>query len=181
MEKREDHKIFQNWKYICNSSNNRFIIIDSTFKPLLHLCVLQSSLWLEQTYNFDRSTKRENTLMKSSLKVLAFRTSLVAKWLRIRLPMQGTRVQALVREDPTCHGATKPVRHNWWACTLELMSHNYGAHVPQLLKPTRLEPVLCNKRSHRNEKHTHCNEEWPPLTAAGGSPRAATNTRQSQK
>ena len=28
-------------------------------------------------------------------------------------PMQGTRVQALVREDPTCHGATKPVCHNY--------------------------------------------------------------------
>ncbi|XP_032483326.1 COMM domain-containing protein 10 isoform X1 [Phocoena sinus] len=39
--------------------------------------------------------------------------SLVAEWLRICLPMQGTRVQALVREDPTCHGATKPVRHNY--------------------------------------------------------------------
>ena len=38
--------------------------------------------------------------------------SLVAQWLRIRLPIQGTRVQALVQEDPTCHGATKPVRHN---------------------------------------------------------------------
>ena len=36
-------------------------------------------------------------------------TSLVVQWLRIRLPMQGTQVQALVREDPTCHGATKPV------------------------------------------------------------------------
>ena len=42
-----------------------------------------------------------------------WRTSLVAQWLRIHLPMQGTRVQALVREDPTCHGATKPVRHNY--------------------------------------------------------------------
>ena len=40
-------------------------------------------------------------------------TSLVAQWLRIRLPMQGTRVRALVREDPTCHGATKSVRHNY--------------------------------------------------------------------
>ena len=25
----------------------------------------------------------------------------------------GSRVRALVREDPTCHGATKPVRHNY--------------------------------------------------------------------
>ena len=39
--------------------------------------------------------------------------SLVAQWLRIRLPMQGTWVRALVREDPTCRGATKPVHHNY--------------------------------------------------------------------
>ena len=42
--------------------------------------------------------------------------SLVAQWLRIRLPMQGTRVRALVREDPTCRGAARPVSHNYWAC-----------------------------------------------------------------
>ena len=40
-------------------------------------------------------------------------TSLVVQWLRIHLPMQGTRVQALLREDPTCRGATKPVHHNY--------------------------------------------------------------------
>ena len=39
-------------------------------------------------------------------------TSLVAQCLRIHLPMQETRVRALVREDPTCCGATKPERHN---------------------------------------------------------------------
>ena len=44
---------------------------------------------------------------------LVYRTSLVAQWLRIRLPMQGTRVETLVWEDPTRHGATKPVRHNY--------------------------------------------------------------------
>ena len=51
----------------------------------------------------------------------------------------GTWVQVLVREDPTCRGATKPVRHT--------------------TEPGRLEPVLPNKRSHRNEKPVHCNEE----------------------
>ena len=40
-------------------------------------------------------------------------TSLVAQWLRICLSMQGTQVRALVREDPACHGATKPVCHNY--------------------------------------------------------------------
>ena len=39
--------------------------------------------------------------------------SLVAQWLRICLPMQEARVRALVWEDPTCHGATRPVSHNY--------------------------------------------------------------------
>ena len=51
--------------------------------------------------------------------------------------MQGTRVRALVWEDPTCRGATKPVRHNYWACALEPMNHNYWARATQLLKPAR--------------------------------------------
>ena len=71
----------------------------------------------------------------------------------------GARVQALVPEDPTCHGATKPMCYSYWDCALEPASHNYWARVPQLLKPVRLEPMLCNKRSHRNEKLAHRNEE----------------------
>ena len=43
----------------------------------------------------------------------SFGASLVAQWLRICLPMQGTQVRALVWEDPTCHGATRPVSHNY--------------------------------------------------------------------
>ena len=44
---------------------------------------------------------------------IPFRASLVAQWLRICLPMQGTQVRALVWEDPTCRGATGPVSHNY--------------------------------------------------------------------
>ena len=73
--------------------------------------------------------------------------------------MQGTRVQALASEDPTCRGATKPVHHNYWAWALEPASHNYWGHMPQLLKPVCLEPMLRNKRSHDNEKPAHRNEE----------------------
>ena len=72
--------------------------------------------------------------------------------------MQGTWVRALVQENPTCQGATKPVRHNYWACPLEAASHNYWARVPQLLKAVHREPVLRNKRSHRNEKPVHLKE-----------------------
>ena len=40
-------------------------------------------------------------------------TSLVVQRLRIYLPMQGIPVQSLAQEDPTCCGATKPMRHNY--------------------------------------------------------------------
>ena len=102
-------------------------------------------------------------VITSPMKICRFRsilgTPLVAQWLRIRLPVQGTRVRALVWEDPTCRGATKPVCHNYWACALEPASHNCWAHAPQLMKPVCLEPVLRNKRSHRNEKPAHHEEE----------------------
>ena len=42
-----------------------------------------------------------------------YRASLVAQRLRICLPMQWTWVRALVREDPTCHGAAKSVRNSY--------------------------------------------------------------------
>ena len=92
---------------------------------------------------------------------IGYRTSLVAQWLRICLPMQGTWVRSLAREDPTCHGATKPVRHNYWAWALEPASHNYWACVLQLLKTVCLEPVLHNKRSHCHEKPTHRKKSSP--------------------
>ena len=66
-----------------------------------------------------------NMLFLLSIKRGQQRTALVAQWLEIRLPIQGTLVPVLVREDPTCHGATKPVRHNYRACALEPASHNY--------------------------------------------------------
>ena len=52
-------------------------------------------------------------------------TSLVAQWLRILLPMQGTQDWALVWEGPTCRGAVKPVSRNYWACALEPSSPKY--------------------------------------------------------
>ena len=110
-----------------------------------------------------------------------FGASLVTQWLRIHLPMQGTWFQALVRKDPTCRGATKPMCHTYRACALEPVCHNYWAHVLQLLKSVLLEPMLQNKRSHHNEKPTHHNEEKPPLATTRESPRTATKTQCSQK
>ena len=53
-----------------------------------------------------------SSILKSAFKTNAKGASLVAQWLRICLLMQGTRVRALVWEDPTCHGAAGPVSHN---------------------------------------------------------------------
>ena len=33
--------------------------------------------------------------------------------------MSETWIRSLIWEDPTCHGATKPVCDNYWACALE--------------------------------------------------------------
>ena len=108
-------------------------------------------------------------------------SSLVAQWLRIRLPVQGTRVRALVREDPTCRGATKPMRHNYWTCALEPVSRNYWARVPQLLKPTRLEPVLRNKGKPQQWEARAPQRRVAPARQTRESPRAATKTQRSQK
>ena len=84
----------------------------------------------------------------------------MVQWLRIHLPIQGTQVRSLFQEDSTCHGVTKPVHHSYWAYTA-------------------LEPVLCNKKGHSNEKPVSTTGEQFPLTAIRGSPRIATRTQGS--
>ena len=61
------------------------------------------------------------------------------------------------------------------------MGHNYRAHVLQLLKPVRLEPVLGNKRRHCDEKPGHHNDEQPLLAATRESLTEATTTQGNQK
>ena len=110
------------------------------------------------------------------LKTEQLGTSLVVQQLRIRLPMQGTQVRALVQEDLTCRGATKPMHHNYWAC------------VPRLLSPRATTAEACvprapwstTERSHSNEKLVHHNKEQPPLVTTRESPHTATKTQCSQ-
>ena len=65
--------------------------------------------------------------------------------------MQGTLVQFLVWEDPTCCATA--------VCAPQLLSVHSRALELQLLKPSYLETEFGNKRSHRNEKTAHRNEE----------------------
>ena len=74
-------------------------------------------------------------------KIWKLGASLVAQWLRIHLPMQGTWVRALVRQDPTCRGATGPMRHN-------LLSLRSRACEPQLLSPCATTTEAHAPRAH---------------------------------
>ena len=93
-------------------------------------CIAIQVTWIK------KCNSQESRVLKELLKLLSYslmlksihRASLVAQWLRICLPMQGTRVRALVWEDPTCRGATRPVSHNYWACAS-------GACAPQQERP----------------------------------------------
>ena len=52
--------------------------------------------------------------------------------------MQETWVRSLIWEDPTYHGATKPMSHNYWACSL-----CSGAWELQPLNPPATAPKAC--------------------------------------
>ena len=102
--------------------------------------------------------------------------------------MQGTWVQDLIREDPTCRRATKPVHHNYWACALEPTSHNYWAHEPQLLSPcaTTTEARTPRARALQQEKppqwEAHAlQRRVDPLATTRESPHAAMKTQCSQR
>ena len=87
--------------------------------------------------------------------------SLVAQWLRICLPLQGTRFEPWSGKIPHAAEQLGP-----WATITE---------------PARLEPVLRNKRGRDSERPTHRDEEWPPLATTRESPRTETKTQHSQK
>ena len=86
----------------------RFILYTSGPRPGTSNFSKKSSLFL-----MDMAFKDHNLNVSFLFKNYLPGASLVAQWLRICLLMQGTRVRALVWEDPTCHGAAGPVSHNY--------------------------------------------------------------------
>ena len=106
------HSIFGTYLYLLDLKP---ISPDSWFRVLSSLACSSSPGTLEKSELFRPSHLRERTNHEQLSHILktCCRASLVAQWLRICLPMQGTWVRALVWEDPTCCGATKPVPHNY--------------------------------------------------------------------
>ena len=68
---------------------------------------LEGSLWCNKSQDW-------RTEMNSVWGPLRWTDSTfpVVQWIRICLPIQGTWLRSLVREDSTCHRATKPVDHS---------------------------------------------------------------------
>ena len=136
-----------------------YIIYDILYKYIYCIYIYIVCLYTPNINVVERYTLRLG-LFVVVLKNGIMGTSLMAQWLRIRLPVQGTWVRMLVQEDPACCRATKPTSHNYWAHVPQLLKPTSSrVHVLQLLKPVHLEPMLCNKRSHCNEKPVHCNKE----------------------
>ena len=104
--------------------------------------------------------KIQHPFLKKTFSKLGHGASLVAQWLRVCLPMQGTRVRALVWEDPTCRWATRPVRHNNWACASgacapwQEAATVRGPHTAMKSGPRspQLEKALAQKRSANTAK-----------------------------
>ena len=95
-------------------------------------------------------------------------TYLVAQWMGVLLPMQGTRVWSPFGQDFT-------------------MPQNNWARAPQLLRlraattEAHTYSPCSAARSHRSEKPVHRNEEQPPLTATKESPHKAMKTQCSRR
>ena len=75
-----------------------------------------------ESYNLPKLNQEEienmnrpitSTEIETVIKNLPTGASLVAQWLGVCLPVQGTWVRALVWEDPACRGAAGPVGHNY--------------------------------------------------------------------
>ena len=123
-----------------------------------------SSPWTPHLASFYKSPLDINPLKKKRLHW----TSLVVQWLRIHLPMQGTWVWSLFQKDPSCHRATKPECHNYWARVLHLQKPARSGACPlQEERPLqweaqtpRLESSLCSPQ--REKAHTR---QWRPSTA----------------
>ena len=79
----------------------------------------------------------------------------MVQWLRVRLPMQGSQVRSLVREDPTCLGLTKPsVPHLLSLCAVATEACALRACAPQpLLATARESPHKSNEDPGQSKIH----------------------------
>ena len=122
---------------MCNINTKNVVRQNNRLLKLSFLLQMPAK-WLSSSLRLNIYSNRRVTALSqkmpsflSLLKLLRIKsnwpgTSLVAQWLRICLPMQGTQVWSLVWEDPTC-----------WAP--QLLSLCSRAHIPKQKKPPQWE------------------------------------------
>ena len=84
----------------------------------------------------------------------------VVQWVRICLPLQGTKVQSLVQENFTCCGAFKPMHNNHWthgsrACSLQVLNPcaaTIEAHAPVQSSKDPVQPKIKYFKKKRARK-----------------------------
>ena len=94
---------------------------------------------------------------------------------RIHLPTQETWVWSLIRKEPTCCRATKPLCCNHWACALKPESHNYWAHQAATTETCMPQSPCSTKRkaTPMSSLSTSTREQqlqWPKFTATREKP-----------
>ena len=121
--------------------------------------------WLNDwttTATMENSMEIWRLLLKRKVGLRYDWTALVAQWIRIHLPMQGTQVRSLVWDDSTCCGTTTPEGRNDCVHALGPVSCNYWACVPQRVKPTCLRAHVLQLLGQR----AAIAEAWAPKASA---------------
>ena len=117
---------------------------------------------------FGRWLGHESGFLMDSTSTLG--ASMVAQWLRICLPMQGTWVWFLIQEEPSCCRANTPICHNYWAKLYSPWAATTEACVPQSLCSAAKEATtmgsLCTAMKsspHSMQLEKACTQQRPSI------------------
>ena len=133
-----------------------------------HTCTLGPQLHKDQAFpspHFSKFLRMGNYVFLKTFKGLLWWLSGNESTCQCR-----TQVWSLIQEDPTCHGATKPVCHNYAPCASSLGTPPAEPSCRNYWRPCTLETAHCNRRSHSNKKPIQCSQrkvckQWRPSTA----------------
>ena len=103
------------------------------------------------------------TILQLKIKAMGFPGGSVVR----NLPATaGSQLRSLVQDDPTGHGATRPVHRNYWACALKLVSHSYWARRPRACAPQQQKPGHRDQEQPRSlQLGKACTQQWRPSRA----------------
>ena len=117
-----------------------------------------SSAKVEKSCPRDRASWRGGTLSTAVDAMLISKDARPLKSLR----SMHTAAWSLTQEDPRCLGATKPMRHNYWARVQQLLKYTHPrARAPQQEKPQQWEAPTC--RNYRKSAPSNEDPAQPKI------------------